>query len=140
MQEPTQQAPSEEDDTGRAIAPGRRWAAGAWAVLVAMLLLVPGSSVPAVPWWVPTTFGGWIDSFVHAFLFLVQMVLVERAVERRGRGRERRLRVTVVLGWAFLLELLQIPVPGRSFQFIDLLFAAVGVAIALAAVGRRARE
>jgi hypothetical protein len=105
-------------------------AAVAWATMIAALLLLPGSALPAVPLWIPSTFGGWIDSLIHGILFLAQTWLV-LPVGRVGPViMTAKIWSSVCLAYAVVLEVLQIPVPGRSFQIVDIVFAGLGIGIA----------
>ncbi len=58
-------------------------------------------------------------------------ILVQRALRARG-GSARAATITACISYAILLELLQIPVPGRGFEILDIVVAGLGV---LAAVG-----
>ena len=104
--------------------------AGAWALLVAGLLLMPRDALPTPLWWVPASLGGWLDCLAHAFLFFVQAQLVVRVVRRGVDRPARRLLLALVLIYAVLLELLQIPVPGRNLQVMDMVFAGLGIGFA----------
>jgi len=109
-----------------------------WAILIAVLLLAPGSAVPTVPWWVPASIGGWADCLVHGALFLVEALLVLRGTGGARTGALRQGRwVLMLLAYALLLELLQLQVPGRSFQWMDIVSAALGIGIAVFWLRRR---
>jgi hypothetical protein len=104
--------------------------AAIWAAIIAVLLLLPGSALPTVPWWFPSTFGGWIDSLIHGALFLVQAWLLLPVRTAGPVVMTSRKWSAVCLAYAVVLELLQIPVPGRSLQLVDVVFAALGIGIA----------
>ena len=67
-----------------------------WALLILLLCLIPGKTLPQWDW--ADLFS--LDKPVHAFLFAVQLILVVRAMNggtwRTGAGHRRML-------WAFLL-------------------------------------
>ena len=108
-----------------------RWGqAGAWGLFVAVLLLLPGEAIPAAPWWLPRSFDGWLDCLAHALLFFGQAWLVLRAAGAGTSKRTTTALLIAVLAYALLLELAQIPVPGRSFQVVDMAFAAIGIGAA----------
>jgi hypothetical protein len=77
------------------------------------------------------------DPNAHAIGFFVLMLLWTRlAVFRAGRLSLRAVvgAATACLVYAVIDELHQVPIPGRTFQWADLLSDAVGVALGLAIV------
>jgi VanZ family protein len=101
-----------------------------WACVILVLLLLPGDSVPSFRFW---TFGLPFDSFVHIVLFFVQMMLAWIALVS-NESSPMRLRplagafiLTAVYGCA--TELMQMLVPGRSCDLIDMVADASGAAV-----------
>lgn len=73
-----------------------------------------------------------VDWIVHAGLFFVLALLVQRAI---GSRRSSSVAPTLFGGvaYALLLEILQIPVPLRSFELVDVLAGGLGIVAALVA-------
>jgi VanZ family protein len=99
-----------------------------WAIVIACLLLVPGSILETD--WLDLPFR--VDGIVHASLFFVLALLVQRAM---GSRRRSALAPTLFGGiaYALLLEILQIPVPRRSFELVDVFASGLGIMAAFAA-------
>ena len=110
-----------------------------WAVGVAVLLLLPGGTLPSPPSWLPQALSEWGDGAVHGVLFFVQAWLVIPRTRIDAPAHRRVVIVSICLGYATLLEVAQIPVAGRSFQVLDIIFAALGVTCALALAARSKR-
>lgn len=111
-----------------------RLAALAWSLLATVLLLTPGPDLPGRG--LAASVETAIELSVHVVLFLVLAALARRgfgsAIHRPGR----KSRIfAVVLAYCVLLEILQIAVPGRGFEMIDIAAGGVG-----AAIGMRARR
>ena len=102
-----------------------------------MLLLLPGGTLPSPPRWLPQVLSEWLDSAVHGVLFFVLAWLLAWKTGRDGGLRRRLLIFSVCLGYATVLETAQIPVAGRSFEVVDIVFAAFGVMCALALAAHR---
>ena len=108
--------------------PFKGGAALLWAIVIACLLLAPGSMLETD--WLDLPFR--VDWIVHAGLFFILALLVQRAI---GSRRSSFLTLTLLggLAYAMLLEILQIPVPRRSFELFDVLAGGLGIVAALAA-------
>jgi hypothetical protein len=108
-----------------------------WGVATAGLLLAPGSSLPGSG--LPETLETALELGAHLVLFLVLAYLaghgyggyggsvgpLEPAGSKELAGLTdpvgRRSRVfAAVLAYCVLLEILQIAVPGREFEFVDI--------------------
>ncbi|MDX1635932.1 MAG: VanZ family protein [Marinobacter sp.] len=101
----------------------RRWPWRlALAISVAAILFLATTSQTHA---VPASFG---DKFNHLIAF-VELTLLARL----GWPHARPLLVaTLVLGFGLLLELLQAPLPYRSFSLLDLAADAAGIGLGLA--------
>jgi len=112
----------------------------AWSLLVAVLLLTPGDTELSAPQWLATftVTGG--DKLIHGLLFLTQAALLERAWPRSTSPPTRAwLAVLVALLYGLALEGAQEMVPGRGWQWSDVLADGVGAALwPLFAAWRRA--
>ena len=105
--------------------PRRRWTVALlWSLLVAVLLLTPGEELPDVgldP----------VDKLAHVLIFGSHCFLLRRALAGRAEGGATRVAAASVSGvYAVLLEVAQLWVPGRGFEWWDLVANAVGVALA----------
>jgi hypothetical protein len=143
--DPNDERGSRRGDRRRAAGRGPRRLAVAFAALVFVASLVPvpgaasGGGRPGgvLPAWVGVT------TAFHLVGYAVLAALVTRDV---GRARPERVPaavpicvgVAVATGVGFGVELVQAPVPWRSFAWTDAAVNAVGAAIgAVIAVGRR---
>jgi VanZ family protein len=124
----------------------RTWAllAVGWALLTWLLLTagqVPGEALVAP--WVPPALRPWQDKVAHAAIFLVQALLVERAVTPRlGGSRALLLSLAFCALFGLLTELWQRELPGRDADAGDFaadVAGAVAYAIALPLSRRRER-
>ena len=96
----------------------RRLAAVAFSAafaITAVLLLLPGDTLPQMPLW---------DKAEHAATFAMLTILGHSAMER---SRHRLLLVAGLIGFGILTEMLQTFVPGRSSEIADAVADAVGV-------------
>ena len=99
-----------------------------WAAVIAALLLFPTGGIEGGFWKLPEFLGGWIDLAAHGFLFVVFGWLLARS----WKSPWRAIALGAAYGW--LLEVLQIWVPGRSFQLADIVADAVGVGLGVCAL------
>jgi len=110
-----------------------------WASVVGVLMLLPGDAFPfpQLGRWLPQTFEGWIDKVEHLVAFAVMVVLVHRSLRASGRSQRPLLTAALLtLGYALLLELLQLVVPGRTWAPADLVADLVGVLLPLPIISR----
>ena len=115
----------------------RRWA---WAVCSAVILV--GAVLPA-EWLLgvaPRESWSWVSTLIHGVEFTVLTVLLAWRLIPAARSRGAPVAIGVAgacvgaFGLAILVELLQYPLPYRSFELWDLAADAAGVALAAAAV------
>ena len=106
-----------------------------WSLLVVVLLATPGDEIPDPGVW------DWLDKPAHALLFGIHYGLLVRAL--RGSQPEERQPVAAVLGsgiFAALMETAQLWIPGRGWEWWDLVANFAGITVAaLLIAGRRAR-
>ncbi|MBS9522958.1 VanZ family protein [Litoribacter ruber] len=91
-------------------------------------MLTPGSSIPDVP--KPPG----ADKLVHLGLFMVLAFLWSRVFNDRTDKRIKKSKyipnfLVVIVVFAILVEYIQRLVPGRSFDYWDILFNILGVTI-----------
>lgn len=104
-----------------------------WSLVLLVLFTAPGEDLPDPGLW------DWLDKPLHGLAFAVHCALLARSLAGPG---ERALAMPMVLSglYGLLLELVQIGIPGRSWDWWDLLADFIGIAVAALLVGRsRAR-
>ncbi|MEJ2086549.1 MAG: VanZ family protein [Acidobacteriota bacterium] len=102
-----------------------------WALLTATLLLMPGLPEGSGPDWIPAALKPVADKVLHAFLFLVLVLLTNRAVRGRASSLNTLGSILVLLvGFVVLLEVGQLWVPNRTFDPADILAGLAGILLA----------
>jgi VanZ family protein len=97
--------------------------------LIAFLLLIPSTSELSAPDWLDRFAAAGGDKLIHGLLFLVQAALLERTWRRRLDGAWGVwLAVLVALLYGLALESLQEMVPGRGWEWDDLVADGLGAA------------
>ena len=111
-----------------------------WVLVIAALLLAPGGALPGAG--LPEAVTTALELGVHLVVFLALAYLAARGYGGDvGDGESRPLQglrsrvLAAVLAYCVLLEIFQIAVPGRGFEFVDI---AIGWLGALLGFGRRA--
>ncbi len=113
-----------------------------WALVVGVLLTLPGDSFSSADRLFPFLAAEWTDKLVHFLLFLVLAFLAYRSARQISRV-QLPLLVSAVLASAYglALEALQASVPGRSPTFGDMAADTAGVwMFALLALSIRLRD
>lgn len=100
-----------------------------WAGLTAVLLLFPGpGSQSEEP--IPGYLEEGLELAVHFVLFFVLSWLVRRALAGSPGGEGRvglTLPVLALAGYCATLEFLQILIPHRGFEWLDIVFGCLGI-------------
>lgn len=102
-----------------------------WALVVALVLLLPGGALPGRPGWLPIELLPWLDDAVHAALFGVLAWLAWPPVESRRLRSGAGLLLLGCGAYALLLELAQVPIPTRGFELSDLVAGVLGAGAGL---------
>jgi VanZ family protein len=105
--------------------------ASLWALVVALVLLLPAGFLPGRPRWVPSELLPWLDDVVHAALFGVLAWLAWPPFESRRSRRKAGLLLLGCGAYALLLELAQVPIPTRGFELSDLVAGVLGAGAGL---------
>jgi len=103
-----------------------RLASALWALLTAVLLLLPGSVLEPGRT-LPSRLEEAVELTVHFVLFFVLAWLVARARGDAAAGAGARVTVAVIVAYCTALEFLQILVPNRGFELLDIAFGWLGI-------------
>ncbi len=100
-----------------------------WAVLLTILLLMPGDNIPE------QDFLPGFDKLVHVGIFGIFSFLFVNTIKKSGKHRIQRSKLIFSFFVTFLysvaLEYCQRFVPGRSFDISDLLANGIGIIVGL---------
>ena len=104
-----------------------------WAMIIALLTLSPGRSMPETPFWeIP-----YFDKIVHAGIFGLLSFLMVRGLIKQYAGQKLKFAFAVsfllTFSYSVIIEFTQKLVPGRSFEFGDLIANASGTLLGLTA-------
>ncbi len=98
-----------------------------WCLIIMILTSCPKLNVPT------GTFD-YMDKLAHLFIYFILTLLVIRALVRDGNkllpGDARKV-LYITGGFAVFDELHQIPIPGRSGDFYDVLADILGILLAI---------
>lgn len=101
-----------------------------WIIVILGLTFTPGPSIPPLPQWDLISF----DTFVHAFIFAVLVFLMGNAFKRLKKDtifKNRPLFYSFIFSVLFGLwiEVIQPYIPGRTFEYYDILSNTLGAAL-----------
>ena len=104
--------------------------AAVWAIMIFILLTLPGSKVPHIYFW---TFGIEFDKFIHGVLFFAQAMFLWMAFLTTTRDTlfsRRPVLIAAILSSLYggLMELYQSTLADRSADFMDFLADSAGAA------------
>jgi VanZ family protein len=99
----------------------------AWALLILMLILMPGKNMPDTNIWSLLTF----DKFAHFFVFAVLVFLLTIGLIKQHtyiwlRFKAGKMALISGITYGFLLEFIQSFIPDRTFDPRDLLANTIG--------------
>lgn len=99
-----------------------------WAILVGIVILLPGGSMPKLLFFDIVGF----DKLIHlgSFTVLSLLMIIGFAKQYRNAGYHFNIyyvSIALLLFYAALLEVLQLYVPGRTFEWWDIVSNISGV-------------
>lgn len=104
-----------------------------WAVLIAVLTLMPVSGAPRFAWLQDLP----VDKLVHLVLFGVQAALLALLMARQGVAAPLLWAFVASTGYGALIEVLQQTMGlGRTAEWGDLLADALGALVGILAIRR----
>lgn len=104
----------------------------AWALLIISLSLTPGKNMPELSVWNIITF----DKVAHAFVYCIFVLLAVIGLKKQHSYMKLRFNAlfyAFLAGFllSFIIELIQIYVPGRSFELLDIVANTFGCSMGL---------
>lgn len=100
-----------------------------WFFLILFLICLPQSKVPDIEiWWIELLKP---DKLIHAAMFGIQLmlfILPFKAGKTSPKSLIRRVigLLVVVIVWGLTTEIIQLNIPGRSFEWMDWFADSVG--------------
>jgi VanZ family protein len=94
----------------------------AWGVIILLLTLAPGKTLPNVP-----IFG--IDKIVHFIIFGLLLFLSLYSNKNRYNRKIALSSLIICIGYGIIIEFIQEYIPGRSFSIYDILANSIGVGL-----------
>lgn len=104
----------------------------AWFFIVAFLTLMPGKDVPKVNWLnIPQ-----LDKLVHVAMFGGLTLFFSLPYLKSSLSQQKKINIFIRISlcmilWGLIIEVIQkLFIPGRGFEWLDLVADSVGVLIA----------
>lgn len=99
-----------------------------WMVIILLLTLTPGKSMPRTSLWEDLLS---FDKFAHLTIFavLVYLLIIGMSKQYTYHFLKRNALVVALLagiGYGLIIELIQLLIPGRSFEMADILANSTG--------------
>jgi VanZ family protein len=100
-----------------------------WALIILTVSVIPGTDLPSLSIWEP-------DKVMHAFVYGVLTILLFYALQKAMFPRVNKIIFTTALCilYGFIIELIQLALPSRSFDMLDALANAIGCLAAMALI------
>jgi len=105
-------------------------AAGMWAALILVVSVIPAEDLPSVSIWEA-------DKVFHALVYLLLTILIGGYFLKRPvnlPGNLILLSIALCILYGFLIELIQLVLPTRSFDLYDALANSIGCLLAFPAL------
>ncbi|TAH25252.1 MAG: VanZ family protein [Cytophagales bacterium] len=99
-----------------------------WALLILILTLTPGKFIPKVDYWAFFS----LDKYVHISIFFIQVFLILWNARTLRVIDKKIYFISILIGVSYgaLIEVIQLFIPQRSFEWNDLLANTFGVFLA----------
>lgn len=99
-----------------------------WLLIILLLTLTPGNALPETNLWAELLN---IDKVVHFIIFgILAMLMIIGFTKQYTFAALRKYAVTAALavsiGYGILIELIQIPIPGRGLELMDMVANTIG--------------
>ena len=103
-----------------------------WATVIMVVSVIPGADLPSLSIWEP-------DKVMHAFVYAVLTFLTFQFFNKsfsslNSLNKKAFISVTVCILYGFIIELIQLILPTRSFDFLDELANTIGCLLSLTGI------
>ncbi len=100
-----------------------------WALIILAISVIPGADLPSLSIWEP-------DKVMHAFVYCVLTFLLFFSLSKSPAKRSHKIIIAAGLCilYGFIIELIQLVLPTRSFDMLDALANSIGCVLAMAVI------
>ncbi len=102
-----------------------------WAAVIMVVSVIPGADLPSLSIWEP-------DKVMHVFVYAVLTFLVFKWLKSFSTpvslNKKAFIAVTVCILYGFIIELIQLILPTRSFDLLDELANTIGCLLSLTGI------
>jgi len=100
-----------------------------WALIILVISVIPGADLPSLSIWEP-------DKVMHALVYGVLTILLFFTLQNFYplRAKNNFLAVGLCILYGFIIELIQLFLPTRSFDMLDALANSTGCVLAMAVI------
>ena len=103
-----------------------------WAAVIGLLCLTPASQMPKFDLGYPF----YSDKFLHLFFYAVLTLLLIQGLGKQTEFIKLRLfnyryAIIIAISYGIIIELLQLLIPGRSFDLLDILANGIGTLVGM---------
>jgi len=99
--------------------------AGAWALIILVVSVIPGEDLPSLSIWEP-------DKVMHALVYGILCYLLAFSIAKNRFIPKQTILYAIVLCilYGFVIELIQLLLPTRSFDLLDAVANSTGCLLA----------
>lgn len=102
-----------------------------WAAVIMVVSVIPGADLPSLSIWEP-------DKVMHVFVYAVMTFLTFQWFKSfsslNSLNKKAFISVTVCILYGFIIELIQLILPTRSFDLLDELANSIGCLLSLTGI------
>lgn len=102
-----------------------------WAAVIMVVSVIPGADLPSLSIWEP-------DKVMHVFVYAVLTFLTFKWFKGysslHSLNKKAFISVTVCILYGFIIELIQLILPTRSFDLLDELANSIGCLLSLTGI------